>query len=293
MFEKLVSCPSCGSEKFKNYMVCHDYTVTNEPFVLTACESCNLIFTNPRPSKEHISKYYESTDYISHSNKTSSLTDVLYKLVRSYSLRKKVQLINKFSTNRSLLDYGCGTGHFLLAAKKKGWTITGIEPNNQARNAAELKLDLQILSDLQNSDNKEEYDVITLWHVLEHVHDLKETVNILKNKLSKTGKLIIAVPNPNSYDAQFYQEYWAAYDVPRHLYHFTQISMSNFLKMEGLQIDNTLPMKFDSFYVSLLSERYKNKSSNYIKSIINGYKSNSYAKKTGEYSSLIYIISKK
>lgn len=291
MFEKLEQCPSCGSSSFQNKMIAEDHTVSHESFAIVQCNKCNLLFTNPRPPLDSISKYYDSPEYISHSNQTKSILDIIYQVVRNYSLKKKYKLIQSLNTNKSLLDYGCGTGHFLNKVHKEQWKICGVEPNSNAQHNIESNIKKYIHTSLSDISPKKKFGVITLWHVLEHVHELNETLNELKKRLDKNGKLIIAVPNPNSFDATYFKKHWAAYDVPRHLYHFTQGSMKSLIRQHGLRIVKTLPMKFDSFYVSLLSNKYKYGKSKHLNSFITGYKSNTYANKSGEYSSLIYIVS--
>ena len=291
MFEKLEACPSCGNSSFHNELITEDFSVSNESFAIVKCGKCSLLFTNPRPQLESLSKYYDFPEYISHSNQTRSLTDIIYKIVRNYSLKKKFKLINSFSTSNSLLDYGCGTGHFLNTVHKNKWTVIGVEPNNNAHQNIERNIKKYIYPSIQYVPKNQKFGIITLWHVLEHIHDLSNTIETLKSLLEKNGRLVIAVPNPNSYDAKYFKSHWAAYDVPRHLYHFTQDSMKYMLKKHNLKLENIEPMKFDSFYVSLLSNKYKYKKSRYLNSFITGYKSNSYAYNSGEYSSLIYIIS--
>lgn len=293
MFERLNVCPSCGTAQFKNKFICKDYSISKEDFAIMECQECQLLFTNPRPTKVEITKYYESKDYISHSNKSFSLIDLLYKLVRNITLNQKLKLINKISTGRSLLDYGCGTGHFLNKAYTNGWTVQGIEPSKTARENTQHNLQQLIASDIGKISDNESYDIITLWHVLEHIHNLNDTLGKLKGHLNSKGKMLLAVPNHESFDATYYAGHWAGYDVPRHLYHFSQNSMTKLLKRHGIKIESILPMRFDAYYVSMLSEQYKTNSKNYIKSFINGYKSNSYANKTGQYSSLIYVTSLK
>lgn len=291
MFEKLEQCPSCGSSSFQNKMITEDFTVSHESFAIVQCDKCNLLFTNPRPPKQSISKYYDSPEYISHSNKTKSVLDIIYQVVRNYSLKKKYKLISSLNTTKSLLDYGCGTGHFLNKVYKEQWEISGVEPNSNAHFNISVNIKKYIHKSLSDISPEKSFGIITLWHVLEHIHDLNETLINLKLRLDKNGKLIIAVPNPNSFDAEYFKEYWAAYDTPRHLYHFTQSSMKTLIKSHGLRIVKTVPMNFDSFYVSLLSNKYKYGRTKYLNSFITGYKSNTYANKTGEYSSLIYIVS--
>jgi len=294
MLETLESCPSCGHQSFQPYITCEDYTVSHEKFHIVKCDNCTLLFTNPRPQSENLGQYYQSEDYISHTNTATNLIGLLYKTVRSFALKSKVKLINKVASKGRLLDYGCGTGQFLNAAKANGWLINGVEPSASARENIQLNIRAVVTDHLDRTKTPQKFNIITLWHVLEHLTDLRHTLSTLVNKLATTGKLIIAVPNAESYDAQLYTEHWAAYDVPRHLYHFTQKSLAQLLESLNLQIDFIEPMIFDSFYVSLLSEKHKNRKSNYLKSFINGYKSNSYAKKNNSnYSSLVYVISKK
>lgn len=293
MFEKLEICPICKNDKLINHLICKDHFLTGESFAIVRCTNCSFLFTNPRPDIHSIAKYYQSEKYISHSGKVNNITNAIYKIARSFTLLRKVKLINSISGQKKVLDYGCATGEFLAACKKKGWNIAGMEPAESARAHAELITDAPIYSDLGEIPKNETFEIITLWHVLEHVHNLNDTFEFLKNKLSKTGKLLIALPNHQSYDAQLYNEYWAAYDVPRHLYHFSTKTMQHFIKKHGLKLYNILPMKLDAFYVSTLSEKYKFSKTNYAKSFINGYKSNIYAKKSGNnFSSLIYIAGK-
>ncbi len=267
--------------------------LTGESFAITQCANCSFLFTNPRPVEVDLSKYYKSEAYISHTNKATNLVNFTYKLARNYTLAKKVKLINSISPEKSVLDYGCGSGEFLSACQKKAWKIHGFEPDQQAREKAASITQTNIISDLKDLKYLDQVSLITLWHVLEHVPNLNATIEQLKSKLTKNGKFLIAVPNHESYDAQYYKEYWAAYDVPRHLYHFSMKTMKGFLQKHGLKLYKTIPMILDAYYVSLLSEKYKNGRNNYINSIIIGYKSNTYAKvNKNNYSSLIYIAGK-
>ncbi|MFD2246732.1 class I SAM-dependent methyltransferase [Pontibacter ruber] len=293
-YERLEHCPICGKEDFKNFLVVTDNSVSKESFVIVECENCTFKFTNPRPDSESIGRYYESEDYISHSNTKTGIINRAYHVVRSITTKQKVELINRHSPNKGrILDYGCGTGVFLTACKKDGWQISGVEPTAKAREIAASQTGEAIAATLdQVKDHK--FDVITLWHVLEHVHTLNETMEQLISLLQEDGVLIIAVPNADSHDAKQYRELWAAYDVPRHLYHFTQNSMKRFLKKHKMKLDEVLPMKFDAYYVSLLSEKHKEGKTKMISSVLNGYKSNSYAEKNGnDYSSLIFVAKRK
>lgn len=288
MYEKLEVCPSCNNSNFNNHIICTDHTVSGESFALVQCSTCSLVFTNPRPDENSIGKYYESDQYISHTNKANSFINVVYKLVRSYTLHNKTKLLKKYSATTSIFDYGCGTGDFLLACKRKGWKTIAYEPDQDARKLCKEKG----LSLTENLESIDKVDVITAWHVIEHVSQLNDTIKALRKKLNKKGTLIIAVPNIESYDASYYKEHWAAYDVPRHLYHFSQQSFGKLIANNKLKLIDTLPMKFDSYYVSMLSEKYKTGKSGIIKGLKTGFKSNNEAKKSGEYSSLIYVLKK-
>jgi len=294
-YERLEHCPVCQKEDFKNFMVVKDNAVSKESFVIVQCENCSFKFTNPRPDEASIGRYYASENYISHSNTNQGLTNKAYRVVRSITLRQKVDLINKFVPQKgNMLDYGCGTGHFLEACQKNGWQIAGFEPNEIARQQAATLTGTIIEAIDITKFAPESFEMITLWHVLEHIHQLNETVKNILSLLKPQGYILIAVPNADSLDAQKYKENWAAYDVPRHLYHFTQSTMKRFLKKHKLNLVQTLPMKFDAYYVSLLSEKYKSGSPNYFNSIMSGYQSNTHAgKTTNDYSSLIYVAQKK
>ncbi|MBC7694348.1 MAG: class I SAM-dependent methyltransferase [Burkholderiales bacterium] len=288
-------CLVCGSNQFEPFLVCKDYTVSQESFNIVSCKSCDFKFTNPRPDNSVLGNYYKAESYISHTNSKKGIINKLYHMVRSHTLKQKVKLISSYVSRGTILDYGCGTGMFLSECKKVGWETFGIEPDNNARQiASEQNLNLFADKDtLQLHIVEKEYDAITLWHVLEHVTDMSETLVFFKQKLKQKGVLIIAVPNHKSYDAQFYNEYWAAYDVPRHLHHFELKSMKALLENYGFQLIETKPMKFDSFYVSMLSEKYKTGILNLAKAFKIGTLSNMKAKDSSSYSSTIYIFQHK
>lgn len=293
MYEKLNECPLCQSGHFHNYMVVKDHAVSQESFSICKCNNCGFLFTNPRPDKENIDVYYHSEDYISHKDKSSNLVNFLYKIVRKLTIKQKIKWLkeNKESPGR-LLDFGCGTGYFLRAAKNQGWETVGVEPNEKAAGIATKKHGLQIFNNISDLGNEKKFDAITLFHVLEHVHELKETVELLLKKLKKKGILFIAVPNHNAYDSSVYKENWAALDVPRHLYHFTYETMEVLATQYQLKIKAVQPMIFDSFYVSVLSEKYIGNKTSFIKPILTGLKSNKIGKKNKNYSSLLFILKK-
>jgi ubiquinone/menaquinone biosynthesis C-methylase UbiE len=259
MPETITFCPVCQSTQFQHYLDCIDYTVSKERFHLDECRNCHFIFTNPRPLASEIGKYYQSEDYISHSNSSVGIQNKLYKTARKFAIRGKLKLIDNLKvTNRNLLDYGCGTGEFLAAAGAAGWQVQGMEPDPGARNQAiqNLKLTVSAPEELRNLGS-ESVQVITLWHVLEHVHDLQETIQQFHRVLKRGGNLIIAVPNCDSSDAKSYGAAWAAYDVPRHLYHFTLPVMRRLMEANSFSLQSVSGMFFDPFYISLLSEKYR------------------------------------
>jgi len=271
-----------------------DYSVSNEIFQLEMHPEFEILVTTPQPKLENLPAYYNSDDYISHTDSKRNLFEKAYHIIRSIALKRKLKLINSYSTSeKTLLDIGCGTGDFLQTAQQNNWTISGIEPNAEARNIANTKTnnavhDAHELFKLKN----ESFEVITLWHVLEHLPDLEKQIITYKSLLRNSGTLIIAVPNYNSYDAEYYQNFWAAYDVPRHLWHFSEKGMKQLIEKQGLKIVETKPMIFDAYYVSLLSEKYKTGNMNFLKAFRIGWRSNRAAKRSGAYSSLIYVVKK-
>ncbi|WP_047417698.1 bifunctional 2-polyprenyl-6-hydroxyphenol methylase/3-demethylubiquinol 3-O-methyltransferase UbiG [Cellulophaga sp. Hel_I_12] len=271
----------------KCYLQTKDYSVSREEFELRHDENLDMLVTFPQP--EDVEKYYESEDYISHTDAKKSLTEKAYQIVKSKNLQHKLRIINRHaSTKKSILDVGAGTGDFLNYAKRNSWQISGVEPNEKARKkAAEKGVFLNAgIGELKDRT----FDVITLFHVLEHLPNLNHQIFSLNNLLNPGGVLIIAVPNFKSFDAAYYKEHWAAFDVPRHLWHFSQTSISKLFTKHSLYVNKTYPMIFDAFYVSLLSEKYKHKRQGYFAAFCIGLWSNIKAWSSGEYSSLIYVI---
>jgi 2-polyprenyl-3-methyl-5-hydroxy-6-metoxy-1,4-benzoquinol methylase len=293
--EKLKNCPICENNKLNHYLTCQDYTVSQEKFDLEQCDTCGFVFTNARPEEENIGRYYQSENYISHSNTNKGIVSKIYQAVRIYTLQSKVKLIEDYQPQKGLiLDIGCGTGMFLEVCQKNGWKISGIEPDNGARTLAEQQTNIKIEDTILGSFGGQTFDVITMWHVLEHIHKLNETVAYLNQKLNTTGTLIIAVPNYKSVDANQYKEHWAAYDVPRHLYHFSKESITALMQKYGFELLDTKPMLFDSTYVSMLSTKYKYGKTSYIEAFGNGLLSNIKASLgSKDYSSLIYVFKKR
>jgi 2-polyprenyl-3-methyl-5-hydroxy-6-metoxy-1,4-benzoquinol methylase len=297
MSERLIKCPLCKSGNILNHQLVKDHAVSKKEFTLCRCGDCELLFTNPRPTEEEIGPYYDFKEYYSHEDQVRSFTQWLYQKIRKSSIQRKVGLIESLVKNGSLLDYGCGTGEFLQEAKKQRWTVRGIEPSEKARTQALGKLPTEVLATLDELPEDDTYDIITLFHVLEHIHSLRKTIKKLVNHLKSNSYVVIAVPNPESADAKHYGSDWAGYDVPRHLYHFSQKSMTTFQDQFGLELVRIEPLVYDSYYVSLLSEGYKNTNSGiltrYVRAFLEGYRSNQKADKPGNYSSNIYIFRKK
>lgn len=269
-----------------------DYSISGEEFELLYRGDLMMLETFPQPTLKNLPKYYLSENYISHSDNKRNFFEIVYHLVKVISLRRKLRIINSSSPKeKNLLDSGCGTGDFLLAAKKNNWNVIGIEPNEKARKIANRKTNNAVFGVEHIQKLKPHYfDVITLWHVLEHIPKYEDYLSLLKKLLKPEGTLIIAVPNFKSYDAHFYKNYWAGYDVPRHLWHFSKESISKLAKRQDMEVVKILPLFFDAYYVSLLSEKYKHGIMNPIKGLFVGWYSNLKAKRNGEYSSLIYLI---
>lgn len=290
-------CPVCHSNKISHVLSAKDYTVSGELFQVWHCENCQLRFTQDIPQESEIGRYYQAEEYISHSNTSKGLVNRLYQIVRNITLKSKKNLIEKLSGKSSgnILDIGCGTGEFLGTMKTAGWQTLGLEPDEGARQqaaknqgvAAKPSEDLFQLEDNQ-------YDVITMWHVLEHVHQLDEYLKKIHSLLKENGVLVIAVPNYQSSDADKYQEFWAAYDVPRHLYHFSPHAMDHLINRHSFKVDSLNRMPFDAFYVSMLSEKYKTGKVRLVSAFFSGLGSwfqNLSRKDRG--SSVLYVIRKK
>ena len=274
----------------KLFLKTKDFSVSGEAFELYRDEGLDMLVTKPQP--QNLGPYYESEDYISHTDAKSTLTDRLYQLVKAKNLKDKVQLIeNQYVKSKSLLDLGAGTGDFLITAQNSGFRVTGIEPNAKARKLAEQK-GVHLLESLKEVSGQK-FQAITLWHVLEHLPNLEEQITTLANLLEEDGVLVIAVPNFKSFDAKHYKSYWAAFDVPRHLWHFSRTSIAKLFAPHQMEVVKIKPMWFDAFYVSMLSEKYKGNKLYLISAFFVGLWSNFRAIFTKEHSSLIYILKRK
>jgi SAM-dependent methyltransferase len=273
----------------KHFLTVIDYSVSKETFDLYYDQDLDLLITSPQPSPENLGRYYESNDYISHTDSKRSLFEKAYHFVKGIALKNKLNLINNCSSSKgNLLDIGAGTGDFLFTAKQNGWETIGVEPSEKAKGIA-IGKGIKFSDSTQDLESHS-FDVITMWHVLEHIPNLEIQIKELKRLVKPNGTIIIAVPNFKSYDANYYGKFWAAFDVPIHFWHFSKTAIQLLFQKENIKLEKVLPMKFDSFYVSLLSEKYKNGKMNFVKAIWIGLVSNWKAKSSLEYSSHIYVL---
>jgi SAM-dependent methyltransferase len=252
-------CPLCKSENISVKLNCTDFFVSQEVFPVMKCQECGFRFTQDYPDEKDIGRYYESEDYISHSNTSKGFSNKLYRLARNLMLRRKLFIVNKITVKKrgSLLDIGSGTGHFANTMKRGGWQVKGVEINEKARNFSKANFGLDIsgpedIPSLQTSG----FDCITLWHVLEHFHDPFKYASEISRLLKPGGVCVIALPNSSSFDAEHFGKFWAAYDVPRHLWHFNPVTFRRFADKAGFKVEKTLTLPLDLFYISILSEKY-------------------------------------
>ena len=284
-------CPWCDSEKTQMYLWVKDLFLTGEAFEIHECLKCGLLFTEPRPDASSIGKYYQSEEYYSHQENKSGFIPKIYESVKKVNLRHKRKLATKGLKVGTMLEIGCGVGDFLHEMEQKGWNCTGIEPSEEAKAIAKNRVKANILNPEELTSLKDEsFDLITMWHVLEHVDNLKDEVMHLQRLLKKGGRLVLALPNFKSADAEHYREYWAAYDVPRHLNHFCRESINNIFKNTKLKLKKTDKLVWDAYYISYMSEKYKNHTMPLLKGAMKGMISNIKARKSGEWSSLVYVL---
>ncbi len=293
--EKLSDCPICRSSSATHHLVVPDHSVTQEEFTIVQCSNCSFKYTNPRPAISDIGQYYDSDQYISHTNSSAGLRNSIYQLARKRAISSKQKLIHKWNTGGQLLDYGSGTGEFLHYMSSRGFKTQGIEPDLEAREQAIRNYGQVIVPTIDNITPSEQFHVISLWHVLEHVHDLRASLKWFYAALHEQGTLFVAVPNPGSWDAKHYAAHWAAYDVPRHLYHFTNTDIQTLFGEHGFKLERSQNMWLDAFYISMLSGQYQGKGaiSSFIGGCINGLRSNLHALFSSKpTSSTLYILKK-
>lgn len=286
-------CPWCGSDKAQINLWLRDEFLTKEDFHICECLNCGLLYTMPRPSKDKIGAYYNSEEYYSHQENKKGFIPKVYEAVKKTNLKHKYKLATSGLTVGKVLDIGCGVGDFLHTAEMHGWECTGVEPSEDAKVIAQKRMHGRIISseDLENIPEGY-YDLITMWHVLEHVDDLKWQIEQLRRLVKPKGRIVIALPNYKSYDGQYYKELWAAYDVPRHLNHFSKTTLTKIFKASGLELVKMDKLRWDAYYISYMSEQYKLHSLPLVRGAYRGWISNCRARRSGEWSSLVYVFEK-
>jgi SAM-dependent methyltransferase len=291
------NCPVCNSANLTFYLKCKDWLVTGKEFDLYQCTDCQFILTQDHPGEKEIGNFYKSEDYISHSNTKKGIFNALYHVARCMMLNRKKRIIRKFTglETGSLLDIGSGTGYFASAMAKEGWTVTAVEVNEDARKFAIDKFGLSVLPpDSIKNLSKEGFDCITLWHVLEHLENLNEYFSEINRLLKPEGAVLVALPNHRSFDAEHYKQFWAAYDVPRHLWHFDIGTFCKLADNHNFEFSGRYPLPLDSFYISILSEKNKGSNFSMLKGMLTGLKSYiSSLMNTDRTSSLVYLLRKK
>lgn len=289
----MTKCPYCQNPVSTPYLKVRDEFLTKEPFEILECSTCHLLYTSPRPAPDRIGAYYQSDEYLSHQENKSGFIPKIYEAVKSVNLKRKFRLATEGLPVGKMLEIGCGVGDFLLLAKNNGWDITGIEPSANAKAIAQQRLGFLPLDPSETASlDSYSFDVITMWHVLEHVDNLMEQAMQIARLLKPHGRLVIAVPNYQSYDAIYYKEKWAAWDVPRHLNHFNQDTLCRIFADPLFKFIDCQGLKWDSYYISYLSEKYLDHRLPLVRGVMRGAISNVKAHRSGMYSSLVYRFSK-
>lgn len=286
-------CPWCAAENTRLYLSLKDEFLSQEDFEIYECLDCGLLFTEPRPDKDKIGDYYKSEAYYSHQENKKGFIPKVYESVKAVNVKHKYQLATDGKSIGKMLDIGCGVGDFLHMAEQHGWQCTGVEPSDDAKAIAKTRIQGNIIDSLSLEElPNETFDVITMWHVLEHVDDIRWQVAQLQRLIKSDGRIVIALPNYRSYDATFYKEKWAAYDVPRHLNHFNKETMVKMFSANGLGLIGMDKLKWDAYYISYLSEQYRHHALPLFKGLWRGLVSNCKACGSGEWSSLVYVFGK-
>ena len=284
-------CPWCGSENAQPHIELKDLFLTQEPFKILECKDCGLLYTTPRPNKEEIGKYYQSDEYYSHQENKEGFIPKVYEKVKSINLKNKYNIATEKTTRGKILDIGCGVGDFLHTMEQQGWECTGVEPSEDAKAIAKKRIKAQLLSSEEQENLSDgSFDVITMWHVLEHVDALRWQIQQLYRLCKPGGRIIIALPNYKSYDGQYYKAAWAAYDVPRHLNHFNEETIVKIFEESHLKHIKTEKLRWDAYYISYMSEKYLHHSLPLLRGAVRGMISNCKARKTGQWSSLVYVF---
>lgn len=294
--ENLSACPVCGNNNLKKELTCKDFVASGEQFHLERCLNCSFLFTNPRPSATEIGPYYQSDRYVSHAGSKAGFSFIykIYDVVRDYSIRQKIKLIKRYHDSGNLLDLGCGLGYFYNGVHQNGtFKAYGVDISDEAIHYVKSRFGLEVKNESWlDRFEPNHFDIITQWHVLEHVHALNERMHQLKRLLKEGGTLFIAVPNSDSWDAKHYQSFWDGYDVPRHLYHFNQRSFHLLMQSHGFRVVDTRPMIFDAPYISMRSEVHSGRSLVFLRGAISGLISTMKAFGNKNYSSILFVVKK-
>lgn len=291
---KTYKCPWCNSENTKLYLKLKDEFLTKESFEIHECKACGLLFTETRPDSSQIGRYYASENYLSHQENKKGFIPRLYERVKSVNLKNKWKMSTEGMAVGKILDIGCGVGDFLHTMESKGWETTGIEPSKEAQAIARKRMKAQLFSPEEIEQLQDQsFDLITMWHVLEHVEDLNNELTELKRLIKPNGRIVIALPNYKAYDAQYYKQYWGAYDVPRHLNHFNKKTITKIFNTKGLELKKTDKLVWDAYYISYLSEQYKKHHLALMRGSFRGWISNCKARCSGEWSSMVYVFEPK
>lgn len=290
-------CPHCGRGPVVEVMRCVDHFVSGETFPVCRCEQCGFHFTSSLPSPDDMGRYYQSSDYISHSDTSRGLVNKAYHLVRHYMLREKNALVVHFTGKKQgrVLDYGAGTGYFANRMRRAGWNVEAIEPSDNARAFAFAHFGIKMKTPADLTSFAEgSFDCITLWHVLEHVPDLHDKMEAFGRLLTDNGMMMLALPNRTSFDARHYGKDWAAWDVPRHLWHFSPIDVQRLAGEHGFTLVEIIPMYFDAFYISMMSEKGRGSKLAVLRGLLTGFVALLRTMINKERSSsLIYVLKKK
>lgn len=287
----MIICPICKNDTFESQIHLKDYSISKEEFEIRRCSNCKFQITFPQPTSEKLPDYYKSENYISHSATKKGWINKAYHSVQKINLNNKFKTIYKHVPRGTWMDYGAGNGPFVEYLNNKNIEAVGYEPDDTARRVA-LERNVKLIPTSQYQPQSHTYSAITMWHVLEHIPNLNEILQIHSSNLIQNGILAIAVPNPKSWDAKFYKKFWAAYDVPRHLWHFEEKHVKDLVEKHNFEHLKTKPLIYDAYYVSLLSEKYKK---GFLpRAILIAAISNLKARFTSRpYSSQIYIFRKK
>jgi 2-polyprenyl-3-methyl-5-hydroxy-6-metoxy-1,4-benzoquinol methylase len=270
------SCPICESKHIEFHQKIKDFTVSEETYDLYKCSDCGFIFTQDAPDAAHIGPYYKSDDYVSHSNTNKGLFFKVYHKVREIMLARKHKEIvanSSIKAGAKILDIGAGRGYFLNHMQEHKYVCTGIEQDPDVRQAAIDQFNLNVLppEELYKLEDKQ-FDVITLWHVLEHIHDYRGYLDKIKKLLKPDGLLVVALPNPSCSDQYIYKDYWSGWDVPIHLWHFTPQNAKDLMAQYQFKMIDKRKLPFDPFYLSILASKERKDSFPTITGFVNGFK---------------------